>query len=164
MKNIVLWALFCPVFLLAQEYEGKQFIGSQSGFNTVANTNIDISYSVGEVAVSVGGNGATEGFQQPETLGVRVATIDIGGESIDVSLSPNPIKNLLTLKLEGKTNTPLQCILSDIAGQKWASNSLQAGQSQIIIPMESMPNGMYLVQLFEQSGVFLKAFKVVKNQ
>ena len=162
MKNIILIGLFCPVFLLAQEYDGKQFIGSQCGFATVAN--IDISYSIGEVAIYAGSNSATEGFQQPETIGVKVATIDVGGENIDVSLSPNPVKNLLTIKLEGKTNTPLKCILSDIAGQKWATNSLQAGQSQIIIPMESMPNGMYLVQLFEQKGVFLKAFKIVKSQ
>jgi hypothetical protein len=161
MKNIILIGLFCPFFLIAQEYDGKRFIGSESGFKTVAN--VDISYSVGETAIFIGGNGATEGFQQPETIGVRVATIDVGGESIEVTLSPNPVKTFLTINLEGKTNTPLKYILSDISGQKWATNSLHAGQSQIIIPMESMPNGMYLVQLFEQSGVFLKAFKVVKT-
>jgi hypothetical protein len=165
MRNSIF--CFCILFFNVLNGQTPSFsskvIASAGQYREVGT--IGINYTIGEPLIrmaTTSSNIFTFGFNQNENI--TNATVEIEGKTIDVKLSPNPVKDILTITLSGKIDMPLTWQLSDIMGRQLHAQRTLAGQSQCIIPMDNMPTGTYLIQFIDQKGNFLQAFKIVKSQ
>jgi hypothetical protein len=118
------------------------------------------SYTVGQVVYTAGTgtNGSVEqGVQQPfeisTTLGVNETTINL-----ELSIYPNPTKDLLTLKVEKIENLHYQLI--DMQGKLIESKTVRSNSSNI--SLENQPTATYFLKVTKNNHL-IKTFKVIKN-
>jgi hypothetical protein len=81
----------------------------------------------------------------------------------EIVVYPNPVKDRLNINLGNVTKFPVKITLSSLTGQIVYSNMINENSGNAInIPVENMPNGMYLLTSKSASGTSAK--KVVINK
>ena len=122
-----------------------------------------ISYSVGQVVYHIytGTNGSVaEGLQQPYEISVIIGL----EEAIDINLLykvyPNPVTNILTLKVDNLTYENLYYNLIDINGKVLENKRITSVENYIA--MDKFSAGTYFLKVYDGRET-IKAFKIIKN-
>lgn len=123
-----------------------------------------ISYTIGQVFYkkSTGTNAYSiaEGVQQPYEISVVSGIEQTREINVTCTVSPNPAKDFLTLKVENYDNLNMSYHLYDVNGKLLESNILSGNKS--IIPIENLVSVIYFLKV-NQGNKELKTFKIIKN-
>ena len=121
-----------------------------------------VSYSVGQVVYSTntGTNGSVaQGVQQPFEISV-VLGIEHTEINLVMTVSPNPTKDILTLKVDNYEFENLTYQLFDINGKQFLVNQTSAAETQISVAR--LPSAIYFLKVSDKNKV-IKTFKILKN-
>ncbi|MFT4565530.1 MAG: hypothetical protein ACI9FN_000483 [Saprospiraceae bacterium] len=89
---------------------------------------------------------------------INTATADI--PSIDVSLYPNPTTHSVILRMDENLRAPILVRMTSMSGvELWRQSSILS--SEVLIPMEEWPVGMYLLHIKYSVGSVL--YKIIKQ-
>lgn len=89
---------------------------------------------------------------------------DIGGESLQVKVYPNPMYDVVNLAFESPQTIEAQVVLADMLGRVIAvqPTAIVSGANQISMPVYNLPKGIYILQILNHNAVYF-AQKVVKD-
>lgn len=144
-----------------------------TGGKVVTAKNIELNYSVGELAVAtLQGTGSTtvvctEGFQQKQIKDVTSIDIRMTWTGLlRVDAYPNPVRNNLTVYVYDDNFDEYRVDLYDGSERLLQRYTLQ--QNKLIIPMQQYPAGFYWLKFsnsrLQKAGIAhkFKPFKIVK--
>jgi hypothetical protein len=122
-----------------------------------------VSYSIGQVVYHIytGTSGSVaEGVQQPYEISVIIGL----EEAIDINLFykvyPNPVTDILTLKVENLTYENLYYNLIDINGKVLENKRITSIENYI--NMDKFSPGTYFLKVYDGRET-IKSFKIIKN-
>lgn len=150
-------------------------IAAGGGNNT--GTGGNVSYSVGQIVCTThtASNGSVaQGVQQPYEISVLTGTDESAGISLLYAVYPNPVANVLTLKVEGTLYPDCLISLFDINGKLLREKDLISAETKI--DMSPFVTGTYLLTIRRtgqsanaslagglNSVLNIKTFKIIKN-
>ncbi len=144
----------CSQSLLAQE------VVATAG-STLSNSSGSISFTIGEGVASTltkGDKTITQGFQQAN-ISVSMLS-ELKDLDFSISVFPNPISDVLTLKVNKEDVLGFQYLIFDINGKLLYQKKLESPETSV--PVNQLANGLYILKV--QSGVKeLKIFKIIKQ-
>ncbi len=130
----------------------------------VSGTGGTVSYTVGQVAYSTNtgvDNTVIEGVQQPYEISVITALYD-SYDDIELSISPNPATNFLTLKAAHTKRINLKYQLYDVH-TKLLKSGLITENNNISIKIDKLPASTYFLSIIDHETI-IKTFKIIKKQ
>lgn len=140
MKTLILLiTLLIPSLMLAQSVERK--VVASGGSTTVTTATAQVSQTIGESMVRGFAPGTlivTEGFQQSGNALVAVAD---GLEATTFTIFPNPVGDLLNLRIESAQSLDLDLSFVDVLGR------------QVAIPAKHVTVDGHLTETFDFSIV-----------
>jgi len=121
-----------------------------------------VSYSVGQVVYTT--NTGTEssvaqGVQQPYEISVPTTLEEAKGISLEMVVYPNPVTDLLRLKVENYETENLRYHLYDINGNVLISNKVEGKDSDI--SMQNFLPSVYFLKVTDNNKL-IKTFKIIK--
>ncbi|NRB62465.1 MAG: T9SS type A sorting domain-containing protein [Saprospiraceae bacterium] len=153
---------FCyiPFFSYSQSID-RQVIGMAGDISSTAN--ISISWTVGEVAVQRGplatpqGGSITEGFQQP-----HIELVSGQENSIQIKVFPNPVRDMLRVKVNGSILNTYRIDLLDNHGRTLRTwSKIPVGTQQF--SMANYPAGTYFLRVHNDlTGEAMEAHQIIK--
>ena len=161
MKKIVLQ--FIAFFLLGLSsftMMGQESVNT-SGQNATG-TGGSASYSVGQIVYTTnsGTNGSVaQGVQQPYEISV-VLGIEHPEINLQMTVSPNPTTNSVTLKVANYEFETLSYQLYDITGKQFLIGQTSTNETQILLG--DLPSSTYFLKITNQNTI-IKTFKILKN-
>ena len=154
-KLILLIFLFSALKIFSQQQPVS------SGGNAVSASG-SVSYSIGQIAYqqAIGSGGSIiQGMQQPfeitATLGVENSEIQL-----EMQVYPNPVSDILNLKIEKISLKNMQFRLYDLSGKLVKTESIKTAETKI--NLQNCPSSTYLLQIINE-GKISKIFKIIKN-
>ncbi|MDX1908489.1 MAG: T9SS type A sorting domain-containing protein [Bacteroidia bacterium] len=100
-----------------------------------------------------------EGHTSLARINLQNLTInDSLGSDHGILLYPNPVADLLYMKLNRPLTSTSTWQILDTQGRRILSGSLAAGSTLSEIQLGDLPNGVYMIQLTQPEGVFAKSF------
>ncbi len=159
--------VFIAGTIMAQSIE-RQVIGIGSGVDS--NTELYLEWSMGESFVDLHSTNfglVTEGFIQPEVFDQKYfVSADLKSlahkDGFFVEIYPNPVNDVLTLKLTEAVPASCYTRVLDMTGKVLLSKLFPFGSFEQEINMNSFDSGFYIIQLFSSEGELLNSKKVVK--
>jgi len=163
---IIIYSFLTLFFGLKQGWSQNQkleVISSAGDFS--ANSNYNVTWTVGEPVIKTIGNGThfiTQGFNQ--TQWVIVGVWNYIPTDIEASVYPNPMSTDLNLsfpavnELQGKH----QFVVYDLLYKPVFISQIESEEENY--DLSFLSNGTYLVQIMDEDGRFLKTFKIIKNR
>lgn len=153
---------FCyfPFFSFSQSID-RQVIGMAGDISSTAN--ISISWTVGEVAVqrrplpTPQGGSITEGFQQP-----HIELVSGQENSIQIKVFPNPVRDMLRVKVNGSILNTYRIDLLDNHGRTLRTwSKIPVGTQQF--SMANYPAGTYFLRVHNDlTGEAMEAHQIIK--
>lgn len=131
---------------------------------------ISIAWTLGEFAISTLTTPRgllTEGFHQPGLQISRwprepVALASAAGQGLQIGLAPNPVKEILTIRLQRKEDLSVLLRLLDANGSLLLQKEVLAPQ-QLELDFSTYPSGVYLLQFQQKDGLSLDTYKISKH-
>lgn len=123
-----------------------------------------VSYSVGQVmdTTNTGTNGSVaQGVQQPFEIAVVTGIKEANGITLQYSAYPNPVTDILILKIEGELKTPYDISLYDMNGKLLESKKTEGSETRI--DMKKLVPATYILKA-TCNDKEVKTFKIIKNQ
>ena len=163
MKNyiqlILVGVVVCTTILGKAQSLSPEVISTAGGKMQTATISLD--WTLGETAVSrwnTAGGFTTEGFHQP------VLQISLLPEynSPKVSIAPNPVQSTLNILVKEASQKALFAQLLDVQGHVLVQRT-NLGLGNTELNLSNLPSGIYFLQVLQQNGKILEAFKVVKT-
>ena len=128
------------------------------------NGNVQLSWTLGEIAVSTydnGGNILTEGFHQPELLITSIE--EVSELDMMVNIFPNPTSDFINIEFTGN-NTDMLVELFDMNGKEVSRVDVDAYQMETGINVSNMAAGGYLLRLTEENGKYVSTHQIQKGR
>ena len=160
MKKNLFYYIKISLLLFAFTVNGQESINT-SGQNATG-TGGSASYSLGQVVYTTysGTNGSVaQGVQQPYEISV-ILGIEYTNINLIMTVSPNPTKDLLTLKVDNYEFENLTYQLLDINGKQFLLSQTSAAETQISVA--SLPSAIYFLKVSDKNKV-IKTFKISKK-
>ena len=160
MKKNLFYYIKISLLLFAFTVNGQESINA-SGHNATG-TGGSASYSLGQVVYTTysGTNGSVaQGVQQPYEISV-ILGIEYTNINLIMTVSPNPTKDLLTLKVDNYEFENLTYQLLDINGKQFLLSQTSAAETQISVA--SLPSAIYFLKVSDKNKV-IKTFKISKK-
>jgi hypothetical protein len=159
MKKILILFFLIPIIVLAEPKLERSTVNTGGG--EYKGNNINISYSIGEIAVESKSTPTiilTQGFQQPDTLnGVDVR---FDQPNIGVKVFPNPAGYKLTIEFPDNNTSEIIYALIDIKGETIIEGKLIGVKTQEI-DLSKFTNGTYyLIIRMDQEVQKIKVMKL----
>ena len=127
-----------------------------------------VSYSVGQVVdtTSNGMNGSlAQGVQQPFEIAVVTGINEAKGITLQYSAYPNPVTDILILRIEGDLKTPYDVSLYDINGKLLEYKKTEGSETGI--DMKELVPATYFLKVVQSQGNAspkeVKTFKIIKH-
>ena len=123
----------------------------------------NLSYSIGQIVYAnySGTNGSILlGVQQPYEISNLIAIEEVEGISLLYSVSPNPVTDFLTLKIENYIIEGLSYQLFDLSGRLLESKKIDNDITNIY--MIDLIQATYFLRIMEVQKE-VKTFKIIKN-
>jgi hypothetical protein len=137
---------------------------STSGGNA-SGTGGSVSYSVGQLVFTnnTGTYGSVaQGIQQAFEISVVSGIEQAKGITLQCTAYPNPVKDYLILKIEGKSNAQYSGILCDINGKILEIIKIEGYEATI--SMRNYASAIYFLKVIQTSSQQeIKIFKIIKN-
>ncbi len=121
-----------------------------------------VSYSVGQVVYTTNtgtGSSVAQGVQQPYEISVPTTLEEAKGISLEMVVYPNPVTDLLRLKVENYETENLRYHLYDINGNVLISNKVEGKDSDI--SMQNFLPSVYFLKVTDNNKL-IKTFKIIK--
>jgi hypothetical protein len=153
---------------MAQSSE-QQLIGVSNG--NITDKGIQLNWSIGETFIAFQTTDfglLTEGFIQPAiNQREQFPPNMIKGpfeltEGLSLKISPNPVRDLITLNLENPLKELTYICIIDFTGKLVLTDYFHAGHQQMDLDMAPFPNGLYLIQLISPGKTILANARVLK--
>ena len=111
----------------------------------------------------------TEGLLQPEVFNSSFSpeqkpTTNLLFHQGLLQAYPNPVNDVLTLKLKAPQITASHIRILDFTGKVMSHSILPAGVQQQELSFRNLPSGPYLIQLMPVEGQTSKMIKVIKER
>ena len=125
---------------------------------------IYLSQTIGECAVEIFPGQdyvLTEGFQQPRII----PKIDTIPTPTGINVYPNPVEEMLTIELSGKTPRSFVISIYNMYGVAVHSKELDFSEPyryKLEQPVDDLTPGLYLVTVFSRDRVIKRVFKIEK--
>ena len=151
----ITFLLLLPIIMV-----GQQTIDT-SGQNATG-TGGSVSYSVGQIVYTTnsGTNGSVaQGVQQPYEISV-VLGIEHPEINLQMTVSPNPTTNSVTLKVANYEFETLSYQFYDITGKQFLIGQTSTNETQILLG--DLPSSTYFLKITNQNTI-IKTFKILKN-
>ncbi|UCH15815.1 MAG: T9SS type A sorting domain-containing protein [Bacteroidales bacterium] len=157
MKRLLFLMVIVKISLSAISQE----IITSSG-DSYSNDEIILSWTIGECVTETftgSENTITQGFQQSN---YSIVTL-FKSQSTNVGLNvfPVPATNYLEIKITGENAPGIGLSLIDIYGNILIFQDIIS--DGMIINIESLSSGVYILKAVDKNGKFLKSFRIVKN-
>ena len=156
---LMLFSLGLAAFSHAQEKE-LMLISPAGGISNTSG--LSLEWSLGEFAVqsnhSIQGF-YIEGFQQPIFLKDRLNE----QEEISISVSPNPVKSILTVRTLQMLESDLRIDLTDLNGKTILSTRMSSSEISKQLDLSPLPATMYMLHLKSENGRTIKNLKIAKS-
>ena len=119
------------------------------------------SYSVGQIDYSAKGanNEITEGLQQPYEI-VTLAVSDNGNVEKNISLYPNPVKDILFVDFNQEKFSNSTYLLYDAQGKLIKNGNFSQKKNELNFSM--LPASVYIIRIFSDNKM-VKTFKIIKK-
>ena len=119
------------------------------------------SYSVGQIDYSAKGanNEITEGLQQPYEI-VTLAVSDNGNVEKNISLYPNPVKDVLFVDFNQEKFSNSTYQLYDAQGKLIKNGNFSQKKNELNFSM--LPASVYIIRIFSDNKM-VKTFKIIKK-
>jgi putative heme degradation protein len=101
-----------------------------------------------------------EGVQQPYEISNVFGLEETNSINLDLSVFPNPAKDVLTIEVDDYNNEKLSYQLYDIKGKLLESKKLTGCETQI--QTNTLVPSTYFLKVIQESKV-IKTFKIIKN-
>lgn len=152
--------VLCSTALVCQAQSLSPEVISSAGGKMQSST-ISLDWTLGEAAVARWNtpNGfTTEGFHQP----ILQVTLLPEYTSPKVSIAPNPVQATLNVLIKEPIQKKLFGQLVDVQGRVLVQRTnLTFGNTEL--NLSNLAAGVYFLQVLEQNGKTVEAFKVVKT-
>lgn len=163
--------LILMLLLLSINYSlsfGQSIIAADGGQGGTGKVRIE--WTLGEFAIETlqTPNGLlTQGFHQPGLQVVRIPSPDIGlalatPASLKVHLAPNPVQDLLNIKIDHDKDMPIQLRLLDANGRILLQQKTLT-PNQIELNLSKYASGLYFLQFHQQEGQPIETYKISKH-
>ncbi|MDX2001958.1 MAG: T9SS type A sorting domain-containing protein [Chitinophagales bacterium] len=146
----------------AQSLE-RQVIGAAGGYDVAGG--VSLSYTVGEPIVETAISGSiilTQGFQQPDDLGVGIKEVSI---NVEYTVFPNPTDDILFVDLKSDKPADVKLTFFNIAGQQmeYLTQAVTVnGKTRLQFSLKDLAAGQYILVLNDKAGNPLRNFKIQK--
>ncbi len=149
-------------------YEPEEFWwdwgdGSQPYYTTVWDTSIIHTYAkdgIYEVCLRAKNKNGESTKCKKINIGTTATKDEADNPLIDITLSPNPMREILIIQVNDYLPEKMIMNLYDLQGNKIITKRLYEGSN--IINTESLSTGVYLVEIIERNRI-VKSEKIVKN-
>ncbi len=103
--------------------------------------------------------------ENPTGLESELMDEKIGLEEINVSVSPNPVKDYLAVDFNAHVGNDVQISVTDVTGKTVYAQTirLNVGQSKVSVDMGRYQRGFYVVRVSDVTGTINKSIKVMKK-
>jgi hypothetical protein len=159
-KFLLMGLGLCFTIVVSQAQSLSPQVVSSAGGKMQSST-IRLDWTLGETAVARWNtpNGfTTEGFHQP----VLEVSLLPEYSTPKVSIAPNPVQSILNVQLKEASQKALFVQLVDVQGRVIVQRtSLGLGNTEL--NMSDLPSGIFFLQVLQQNGKTLEAFKVIKT-
>lgn len=120
-----------------------------------------VSYSVGQIDYSAKGanNEITEGVQQPYEI-VTLAVSEDGNTEKNISLYPNPVKDVLFVDFNQEKFSNSTYQLYDAQGKLIKNGNFSQKKNELNFSM--LPASVYIIRIFSDNKM-MKTFKIIKK-
>jgi len=160
-KLLIICMAMLPLVVSGQSLD-RQVIGSAGDYTSAGN--VQLSWTVGEVAITTASSGnlvITQGFQQPDGLVIGIES-PISGLSIN--LFPNPTQDIVVLKLNSKEAQELQLQWYDMLGQLVGDMQTASvhGEYSREFDLSHFAPGTYFLVMRDKQSRFIESIKIEK--
>ncbi|MBL4663298.1 MAG: T9SS type A sorting domain-containing protein [Flavobacteriaceae bacterium] len=164
MKHIF-YVFFCLIVgtVTGQEYQQRSTLGMAGSSTSVVVGDVVyyVSASVGQRSVigTLSNEQYTvrQGFQQPP---IRVMAIPEIATSLNTSIYPNPVSNLVTVRFGDIIDSDILSILYDIQGRE-VLTTVTAPTQSFQLDMSQFASGTYILKIRVESDIF--STRLIKN-
>ena len=125
-------------------------------YASLDNLSKDKTYVVREYATTA--NGSTT-YSEPRTFTTRTVRINEAGETLRVSVSPNPADDYAEIRLEGLHGNATVC-LSDMQGRLVYKQHVADGTQTLRIGTQMLSSGLYIIKVQTQTGCSIEKIAI----
>ena len=151
------------------------YIGKKLGRNLLKGRNVEVSlessvpdyiYDLNQLAVVawVQHTKTKEIFQSGESAPIDLTPTKNIAELINFEVSPNPVSDILNIKLEGRSIQPFKIVLTDLHGREvgkiWEGSTRS---TQIEWPVTGLYSGLYIVKVETPTGIYSRKVQVFQD-
>ena len=106
----------------------------------------------------------TQGFHQPlvYTIPVKQTATDISVDNIKIVVYPNPVNDVLNVRIETAEIKPMVLELLDIFGRIMQHQNVNSGKGIIPVQMKGYISGSYVLVVRDADGQIIKTIKLIK--
>lgn len=148
--------------------QGQSVIASDGGEG--GTDKVRIEWTLGEFAISTLATPSgllTEGYHQPHLQVIRIpgqteALAETIQQELKVTIAPNPVKEILNIKLERKRDLSLHLRLLSANGVLLQQQRVLA-PNQLELDLSKYPGGLYLLQFIQKDGQAIETYKISKQ-
>lgn len=157
---VILFQTLAGLILILGTCHGQQIVSPNGGL--LVGSNYDLSWTIGEsITSSLEGNNYAllQGFNQPSIVITNVFT----HKSLTYTFKayPNPVEHSLTIE-NTDFNQACEAVLFNSSGSVVIHQKFPSGLYKHFLELESVPQGVYFLNIISLQGLKLQSFKIVK--
>ena len=159
--------LFISVFVFfsiakAQNISSPTVIAAAGGVSKFST--IELEWTLGESFIGTATSAErlyTVGFHQPQLKGQKVI-LPTDNNTSQITIYPNPVKNILTVQFRLDKYEKTKMLLSDFLGKSIQERTVNARVATVNIPVHNLIAGIYLLRVFDTKGNQISSHKIIK--
>ena len=159
--------LFVSVFLFfniakAQKILSPTVIAASGGVSKFST--IELEWTLGESFIGTATSSErlyTVGFHQPQLVSEKVM-LPNDLSSSQITIYPNPVKNILTVQYKLDKYQKTKMILSDLLGRSIQERTVTAQIASVNMPVHTLVAGIYFLRVFDTKGNQISIYKIIK--
>ena len=159
--------LFVSVFLFfniakAQNISSPTVIAAAGGVSKFSA--IELEWTLGETFIGTATSPErvyTVGFHQPQLVSEKI-TLPNDLYSSQITIYPNPVKNILTVQFRLDKYEKTKMILSDFLGRSIQERTVNAKIATVNMPVYNLIAGIYFLRVFDTKGNQISTYKIIK--
>jgi len=159
---VLILFLYSARFAAAQTLS-PTVIGSKGGCDKTEN--ISLEWTLGELEVntlSYPDGIQTEGFHQSTLKVIKIESQS--SPILNITVSPNPVRSLLNVKIQSDVDSKLELKLLDVNGKVVYSCTARSLNDTKELDLTNLISGSYLLNIYNGSGSVYQAYKISKIQ
>ena len=164
MNKFILILLICSTKFAVGQTLSPVVTGSKGGYDKT--DALSLEWTLGELEVntlSYQGGIQTEGFHQ-STLKVVKVENKAASPSLNITVSPNPVRSILNVKIQSDVDSKLSLKLVDVNGKVFYSTMANSLNDSKELDLTNYKSGSYLLNIYNESGSIYQTYKISKIQ